>query len=157
SQGGLLSPELQRRVEQLQKDVRMLAELERIRLDQTAVRDGHFDNAGSALEYATAFREYGIDAEALTTADVAEMVRNSAIRKHLVAGLDDWALALPRSSHEAQEVLAVARQADPDKWRNRLRDMVETKKPGDLEQLAGSAPVEQLPVATLALLGRSLF
>ena len=51
-QSGLLSPELRRRVQQLQKDVKMLADLERIALDSAGgVRDDHFDASRSVDEY----------------------------------------------------------------------------------------------------------
>jgi tetratricopeptide (TPR) repeat protein len=156
--GGLVGQDLRRRVEQLHKDVRMLGELERIRLDQAGLRDGHFDRAGSVPQYARAFREYGIDVEALGLEEAAALVQASAIREHLVAGLDDWADGIPRlgkaePSPKARQLLAIARQVDPDPWRNRLRELLLSGDARELEQLARSAPVEELPAATLGLLG----
>ncbi len=156
--GDLVGRGLRRRVEQLQKDVQMLAELERIRLDQTAMRDGQFDVTGSDLQYARAFRGYGIDVEALGPEEAATLVQDSAIRAHLAAGLDDWAAAAANDGQEgtrrkATQLLAVARQVDPDPWRNRLRDLVLSGDAAELDQLARSAPVEQVPAAALGLLG----
>src|SRR5262249_4907891 len=156
--GGILGHDLRLRVEQLQMNVRMLAELERIRLEQSAVVDDHFDFVGADRTYGQAFSEYGIDVEALTTAEVGGRVRGSAIRTQLVAGLDNWAhaCALARKGELSQkggQLLAVARLVDPDAWRNRLRDMVLSRDPAELEQLARSAPVKELPIATLSLLG----
>jgi len=155
--GDLMGQGLRRRVEQLQKDVQMLAELERIRLDQTAMRDGQFDVTGSDPQYARAFRGYGIDVEALGP-EAAALVQDSAIRAHLAAGLDDWAAAVANDGQEgtrrkATQLLAVARQVDPDPWRNRLRDIVLSGDTAELDQLARSAPVEQVPAAALGLLG----
>jgi hypothetical protein len=156
--GGMVGPELRRRVEQLQKDVRMLVELERIRLDQAAgVRDDHFDWSVLDPEYASAFREYGIDVEALAPEEAAALVRGSAIREHLTAGLDFWASALGQNRGSGDQekrgrLLAVAQQADPDPWRNRLR---EARRTGNVsKELLRSAPVEELPAATLGMLGR---
>jgi Flp pilus assembly protein TadD/serine/threonine protein kinase len=155
--GGAVRPELRRRVEQLQKDVRMLAELERIRLDKANVRDGHFDSRSADPQYASAFRDYGIDVETLAPDEAAAQVQGSAICEHLAAGLDDWALSQGIKSgreEKARRLLAAARQADPDPWRNRLREAVLT---GDVsDELVRSAPVEELPAATLGLLGTLL-
>jgi tetratricopeptide (TPR) repeat protein len=154
----MLGEELRRRVEQLQKDIQMLAELERIRLDQTGIRDGRFDKTSADPQYVKAFREYGVNVETLGPAEVAATVQKSAIREHLAAGLDGWADALAdydneESRQRARQLLAVARQVDPDEWRNRLRDMVLSRDPKDLEQLELSAPVEDFSPPTLGLLG----
>jgi tetratricopeptide (TPR) repeat protein/serine/threonine protein kinase len=150
--GGMVGEELRRRVEQLQKDVQMLAELERIRLDQAGVRDGHFDRTGADLQYVKAFREYGIDVETLGPQEVAAAVQGSAIRAHLVAGLYDWATGLA-DGQKGRQRLEVVRQADPHQWHDRLRAMALSRDSKELEQLAQSAPVEDLPSALLAQLG----
>jgi serine/threonine protein kinase/Flp pilus assembly protein TadD len=152
---GLLGPQSRRRVEQLQKDAQMLAALERIRLDRGEVRDGYFFLTGRDPRYAPAFREYGIDMEAPGPEAPAAFLQRSAIREHLVAALDDWAAGLAivggdEPTAQAKQLLAVARQVDPDPWRNRLRDMVQSREVGDL---ARTAPIEELPRATLGLLG----
>jgi serine/threonine-protein kinase len=156
--GGMLGQDLSKRVRQLRRDVQMLADLESIRLDQAAVRDGHFDHAGSDPQYVRTFRDYGIDMEQLGQEAAAALVQRSAIRGHLVARLDDWAFALllvrkEEASAKAKRLFAVAREVDPDPWRNRLREMMLSRDLADLEQLARSAPVGELPRATLGLLG----
>jgi tetratricopeptide (TPR) repeat protein len=156
--GSLVGQELRRQVEQLRKDVQMLAELERIRLDPTGWLDGHFDRARLDAQFASAFRDYGIDVDALGPEGAAALVQRSAIREYLVAGLDDWGDVHSRRGQEgivrrASHLMAVARLADPDPWRNRLRDVVLSRDTTGLEQLARSAPAEELPAATLGLLG----
>src|SRR5262249_23122763 len=88
--GGWLSPEMRGRVEQLQKDVWMLAELERIELDKALVYNPPFDYSGSAAEYRNAFNAYGIDFARLETETAVDLVQSSAIRKHLTAALLGW-------------------------------------------------------------------
>src|SRR5262249_24399092 len=51
-----------------------------------------------------------------------------------------------------KHLVAAARVADPDEWRNRLRDVVETKELGELEKIVASAPVADWPPSTLGLL-----
>jgi tetratricopeptide (TPR) repeat protein len=157
---GLLSPEMRRQAEQLQKDVHMLAALELIRLDRAEVRDGHFhDTSRSDAQYTSAFREYGIDVETLEPEAAAALVQASMIREHLVAGLDDWVKVLlglrqEESTRKGERLLNLARQVDAeDKWRNQLRDLLLRRDVRAIRELARTAPVEELPSGTLGLLG----
>jgi tetratricopeptide (TPR) repeat protein len=155
---GLLTPESRRRVKQLQKDVKMLAELERIRLHQSGLTQGYFDVAAWDPLYAPVFRAYGLDMEVAGLEESTASLARSAIGEHLVAALDNWASGLmllrkDDAGAKAQRLLAVARQVDPDPWRNRLRDMVQSDDASDIEQLVRAAPIEELPRSTLGLLG----
>src|SRR5262249_1873934 len=112
-EGGLLGRDSRGRGEQRQKDLHMLARLERGRRGRAEVRDGPFDEVASAVGYGDAFREYGIDARVLGPEAVAALVQGSAIREPLVAGLDDWAYTLTVSGGQedrqtARRLLAAA-------------------------------------------------
>jgi tetratricopeptide (TPR) repeat protein len=159
---GLVGPDLRLRAEQLRKDVRMLAELERIRIEVAVKETPGFahvliSRTDPDRQYLLAFREYGIDLEVLAPEEAAVRVQGSAIREHLAAGLADLAnVTLSRKEGEgqkAQQLIAIAGQADPDPWRNRLRQLVLSRSARDLEELARSAPIEELPATTLVLLG----
>jgi serine/threonine protein kinase/tetratricopeptide (TPR) repeat protein len=144
--GGAVGPELEGRVRQLLKDAAMLAHLEKFRLGETVLID-------------QLFRDYGIDVEALEAEEAAALVRDSAIREHLVTGLDEWARKImwqndEKGRQQMRRVVAVARQVDQDPWRDRLRDLMLSRDVGGVEQLARSAPVEELSAATLGLLAR---
>src|SRR5262249_49082261 len=80
----------------------------------------------AADAYENAFRDYGLDVAALPVEAAAERIRAQAVWKELVAALDNWARASQYTWGEAdprwQHLLAVARAADPDPWRNQLRD-----------------------------------
>ncbi|HVS39827.1 MAG TPA: tetratricopeptide repeat protein [Gemmataceae bacterium] len=159
--GNLVGQDFRRRAEQLQKDVRMLADLDRIRLEEASVQINHWDLIKAAPQYALAFREYGIDVQTLRPEESAALIQASAIRLHLAAGLDDWAQALvfddkEEGKQKAAPLLAAAHQADPDPWRDRLRDALLSRWSEDLGQLTGSAPVEELSAPTLGLLGGAL-
>ena len=83
-------------------------------------------------------------------------VRAASIARELTAALDHWAY-LRTSIYPGvdlcwKHLIAVARAADPDLWRDRLRAALEQ---GDLltpNKLAEEAPVDELPMATLELL-----
>jgi serine/threonine protein kinase/Flp pilus assembly protein TadD len=170
--GGLVRTELRQRVERVLADVAMLARLEEIRLEQAAVREEHFDMAVADPAYARAFRAYGIDVEELSVAEAGARLHERAIATRLAAALDNWALtrrlkevaARPGASQGAgapgswRRLLEVAQVADPDRWRGALREALAASAKGEaaLAELAASAPVEELPPATLAVFGNAL-
>src|SRR5205085_1016800 len=128
------------------EDDRRLAErLQQIRLLKAELKDGHFDFAGADRAYAAAFRDQGIDVDKLAADKAAERVRASAARADLVAALDDWAAlrrGLDKSGDGWKRVGTVARAADPDPWRNRLRDALEKR---DRKALRALADDEAMP------------
>jgi RNA polymerase sigma factor (sigma-70 family) len=143
-----------------EKDRQMLARLEEARLQKAQVKDSHFDVTGADRVYAAAFRAYGIDVEKLEPAEAAAQVRTKAIRVELAAALDDWALvrrALGKGKSSGwQRLLAVARTADPDPWRNRLRDALAKRDKQALRKLAAAAELSKVPASTVVLLADAL-
>src|SRR5262249_24350992 len=74
-------------------------------------------------------------------------------KDNLVAALDDWVLSKRTEQLPGQEkLLDVARQADPDPWRNRLRDALQSGNTQALWDLAGEKEVPAQPPATALLL-----
>jgi tetratricopeptide (TPR) repeat protein len=150
-------PELCRQFTELGRDLDMAGRLEGIRLSQSALKLGKFDFAAADPEYARAFRDYGIDALALAPAQAAALLRARAIPEELAAALDDWAaIRGPTDGAGARRLRALARLADPDPDRNRLRDALEGGDLKALEELATSDQVERLPPSTVVLLADAL-
>jgi tetratricopeptide (TPR) repeat protein len=80
-----------------------------------------------------------------------------AIRVQLAAALDDWAMTRKAAGKKGwKRLLAAARVADPDQWRNRLRDALQRNDRKALLELGCSALVKELPPLTLFLLGHAL-
>jgi tetratricopeptide (TPR) repeat protein len=152
-------PELQQSVRTLLADLRMVAQLEDIRILRSSVKDGYFNAEGADRAYAAAFRNDGIDVEALDSREAARRLRARAIRIELAAALDGWAETrrwLPRQGRKSwRELLAVARAADPDPWRRSLRDTVLRGEP-ELVRRAAAGEVLALPPVTLVLLAECL-
>ncbi|MFG0320573.1 MAG: protein kinase [Planctomycetota bacterium JB042] len=110
--------------------------------------------------FAEAFREAGIDVQALDAEAAAERVRESTIRRELVDALDEWSRfenTPPRTgSTLGRKLVRVANLADADRWRHDVRDALQA---GDVERLrrtAAEADDAALPVTSLALLASSL-
>jgi Tfp pilus assembly protein PilF len=156
--------DLRARVQRARDDLEMVARLEAIRLDRASVRDSDFDNAGSDKAYRKAFADYGLDLGALAVDEAARRILESAIQGPLVAALDDWANVMTRLDDWAnvkrgearQRLLVIARQADPDAWRARLREAVERGDEQALQEMAGEKQTADLPPTTLVLLRDAL-
>jgi tetratricopeptide (TPR) repeat protein/serine/threonine protein kinase len=133
--------EQRQRNEALLNDLHMAKTLETIRLRQAQLLDDQREQTEQS--YAQAFRDYGIDLDTLRPDEAAEQLRSRSIRGALVAALDDWAATRwglaefgDRRDLRWQHLLAVARAADPDEGRNRIRDALERKDTKALKDLA---------------------
>jgi serine/threonine-protein kinase len=130
---------LGRRVEQSRRDVDMLLHLEEARLQLSAAgKEAAFDYAGADRLYAEAFQQYGLEVAALEAEEAARRVRASAIRERLTAALDDWADCRGKNPDRGgtEALRAVARLADDDPWRQRLREAAGRSDRAALEALA---------------------
>jgi tetratricopeptide (TPR) repeat protein len=159
AQGGG-SAELRRSVCELLADLRMVLRLEEIRLLQSSVKDGRFDSEGADRRYAAAFRDHGIDVEALPLQEAAQLIAAQTIQVELAAALDGWARMRrynPRKDRKSwQDLLAVARAGDRDPRRTALRDAVLRRDRQALLEWAASDSVPGLPPVTLGLLAEYL-
>jgi serine/threonine protein kinase/Flp pilus assembly protein TadD len=161
NQSGLLNAELQKRVQQLQKDVKMLGELERIQLEEAqGVRDNTFDSSGSADQLRQAFLEYGIDVARLEPEEAVGLLQSSAIRDHLVPALYRLARKSSRwkrgqGLQEAEKIEALARQTATSEVRQIL-DVVDSRDLQEIERLLRSMLIEKMTPATVALIAGHL-
>jgi tetratricopeptide (TPR) repeat protein len=147
------SKELRQRVADLLADLKMVARLEEISLRQFNV--GQIDLAQMDVEYATAFRDFGIDVEALEPEEAAARIQTRSIPVALAAALDAW-VRLRKEIRKGDDrswkrLVVVARLADPDRRRNQLRDVLERRDWKTLRKLA-SEPTTGWPVPTRGLL-----
>jgi serine/threonine protein kinase/Tfp pilus assembly protein PilF len=155
--GGGGTETLAGRVRRWRADLAMVARLDEIRLEQAAVKDGHFDVAGADPAYRAAFGEYGLDVEALDPDEVAARIGDSAIRDRLVAALDGWVMARAAGGRsDTDRLLDVARRADRDRWRERLRETFVRRDGKSLDELARDPDVLGQPPATVLLLAAVL-
>jgi tetratricopeptide (TPR) repeat protein len=148
------------RLQELQRDLTMAERLEGI---YSRFVDNNWAYAQNRA-YAEAFRDYGLDLTVLSAAQAAERIRGRTIRLELVLALDFWSLCSigtgPQTKPDGRHLRAIARAADPDPWRHRLRDALDDAKWAlrnrpQLLALAAAADALQQPPESLALLGRA--
>jgi serine/threonine-protein kinase len=145
--------DLRHEVAQAEKDLTLVDRLDAARLKKSVWVGSHFDRASAIREYAAALREAGIGDETEAAEVVAARIRASAVREQLVAAVDHfWVLSNENPKRRAW-LLAVARAADPDPWRNRFRDPAVWKERAAVERLAREAKVSELSPQILSALG----
>jgi serine/threonine protein kinase/Tfp pilus assembly protein PilF len=142
-------------VDAARTDSRVLAELFRITLEQTAVKDHNFDRARAAPEYARVLRVYGIDPA--TPAEAAARVRDSRLREALLAALEDW-WRVTTEAAEKQRLEAVLQAAEPvsDAFRTRWREAARRRDGPALARMAGEPGMKGLPAKAVVNLARDL-
>jgi serine/threonine protein kinase/Flp pilus assembly protein TadD len=133
-----------------EQERRMLARLTQIHLDQ--------DVSAAAREYAKAFHDYGIDVEELEVREAADRLQKRSISVELAAVLDHWAELQRRADKPEQwkHLLAVARAADRDPWRDQVREALSRRDRQALIQLAASDRIATLQPPTLDVLANAL-
>jgi serine/threonine-protein kinase len=148
--------DLRRQVAQAEAELVLVDQLDAARLKGSVWMGSGFDNASAVREYTAAFRDAGLGDETEAAEIVAQRIRESAVREQLVAALDDWAMWLGNQEPARREwLLAVARLADPDSWRNRSRAAEVWRNRRALERLAREANVSELsPQTVFALAGQ---
>jgi serine/threonine-protein kinase len=110
--------------------------LDRIRQDASITVEG-FNSGRVFREYPQAFAALRLDVARGAPDRVAGRVRRAPLRYALVAALDYWAGILPRGREALRRrLLRIARLADPDPLRTRLRDAVARRNPHALKALA---------------------
>jgi serine/threonine protein kinase/tetratricopeptide (TPR) repeat protein len=138
-------------------DLELLERVERIRLENGILRQGKADDAETDERYRQTFGAAGLDVEALSAEEAAERIRASTVAAELAAALDDWASARGQVRGEddpiRKRLLRIARLADPDEWRTKMREALERKDRQTLRELAASKDAPLLSPATLVVLG----
>jgi tetratricopeptide (TPR) repeat protein/tRNA A-37 threonylcarbamoyl transferase component Bud32 len=147
--------DLAERLSRAEAELDLVERLERIRLKAAILVDGRFrDRAGVNRSYEKAFQEAGMGEVGGDAEEVAAWLAGTAVREALVAALADWADAAEES--QRAWLLEVARRADPDPWRNRVRDPEAWDDPAELaRRTAGAQAADQSP-QLLAVLGTRL-
>jgi serine/threonine-protein kinase len=142
---------------------------------------GDRDPLQADRDYTLAFADFGVPPDRLAPDEAARRVRTSPVAPELVAALDDWTArrrAVQRGMRERphspdprqgkgrgpsdwRRLLEVARKADPDPKRDRIRAALSPRDLPALRALVGGVErsegdLASLPPATLLLLGDRL-
>jgi serine/threonine protein kinase len=157
---GEAGAQLQQQINERVLDLRMIQRLEELRLE---IGDD-LDSENRDRAYARVFTELGIDADSLSPSEIAERIRRRpATAVRMAAALDHWSKVrrdklLRQKGDPAtwKRLLEAAQLADPDSWRDKLRQMIAQEDLNGLRQLAKTADVPTLPAQSLDLLANAL-
>jgi serine/threonine protein kinase/tetratricopeptide (TPR) repeat protein len=157
--GGTADEDLRRRVRARLHDLELLEKLENARLESTAVKAGHFDEERADRMYGEIFPRAGLDVEALSPEEAGKRIRETTVAAELAAALDHWALTrrITRGLRDAswKHLLAVAREADREAGRDRVRQALLRMDRQALVNLTADKAIRLRP-ATLQALAHSL-
>jgi tetratricopeptide (TPR) repeat protein len=149
--------DLREQVDRASADTALARRLDEARQRASAIAEGRkMDYAGAEQEYAAALQGAGLGREGEDAEAVAARVRASAVRAEVVAALDDW-VGITRDQARREWLLAVARAADPDPLRDRLRQPERWRDKTSLAQLAQEASAQDLSPQLAAALARALY
>ena len=160
---GEAAPEIQERAQQTLADLELVRRLEEIRVRNGSVwgyeYDRGLDSVHADQEFTAAFREAGIDVDALPVNEAVDRITaRRGIAAAMIPALDDWAVA--RSNAKNEEALRrltdLVQRADPDPWRRQVRDALVRKDWPALDNLARSADLDRQPAATFYFLYAAL-
>jgi serine/threonine-protein kinase len=159
--GSAGSNELRRLVDQAWADLELVEKLDTARMRSATPVEGKFKLTEAEPLYQEAFKTAGLGQPGDDSEAVAARVRDSAVRAEIVAALDDWA-SFTEDPTRYVWLLAVARRADPDPLRDRLR-RPEMRRDGPVltrlvreTRLVERARVDDLSPQFLTTVGRAL-
>ena len=149
--------ELRQELEQTRELLETLVEIRSSRYDD---EDGQRTDAANT----DAFRLAGLDVKTSSPPELARQIRARPreVALEMTRALDDWALERRYVDDRAgsRRITDVARLADPDPWRNRLRDALGIRDKASARDtsrvLVDSARLDGLDAVGLHLLGRVL-
>jgi serine/threonine-protein kinase len=155
-----LSREARERATAARRDKALLDAVAKVRSGRRALGVAGTDDA-----YTRAFRDAGLDLEVLSPAEFGSRLkaRPESVAVKAAAALDDWALVRrgdsPRDARW-RSPLEAARIADPDMFRNRVREAILEEDPERREAALRSAAADGMAVdlqpASSVLLGSAL-
>ena len=149
------SKDLRRQVNQATADVILAQRLDDARAQAATLvnADGLHDPATAEPLYLSAFADAGLGREGDASETIAAAVRARAVRAEIVAALDDWA-SMTRELRRLEWLLSVARGADPDAVRDRLRQPELWLDPARLTRVARELKVAELSPQLATAVGR---
>ncbi|HEX6884765.1 MAG TPA: protein kinase [Planctomycetota bacterium] len=149
------SPELRTRLAQAQAELDLVERLDALRFGRGQTgRTDRYDPVADA-QYEAAFAAAGLALFEEAPERVAQRIAASDVRLALLAALDDWALCVEGRARLAR-LVEVARRADPDPWRDRVRDPATWEDPAALAELARVVDPAAQPTPLLRIVGSLL-
>jgi tetratricopeptide (TPR) repeat protein len=150
------SAEERHRVRERKRELAFVLQLEELRVQVGAVRDGRFDHQVADDRFTDAFRQFGIDLDALSPEDSMRKMPPAPIRGELVVALDRWMRHRRSRNADWKRLLVVAQTADSDPIRSEIREAWAQTDLPKLKRLAAGADIDRLHPNTVDLLQQHL-
>jgi serine/threonine-protein kinase len=145
------------RADQETRNRELLGALHEVRVPE---QDIHYstDWSGVTAQYRAAFSAAGMKFDELPVDEAAALITNSGIEVELAAALDEWAAASRATGDRAfaGHLTRIARAADLDPTRDRLRTLINDGAHDELADLARDVSLEDLPSPTLILFANAV-
>jgi serine/threonine-protein kinase len=146
---------LRERIGAAARELDLVDRLQAIRRARGFGSDHDTQQPATDRAYEAAFATAGIGKVGEDTAQVARRIRDSTCRLALVAALDDWNYCVS-AKPRLHWLLEVARAADPDPWRDRMRTPSLWNDVAALQDLAATAKLAEQPPTLLLMLAQLL-
>jgi len=138
------------RLARCREDLDMVRELDAIDNFRWIVVESKFPDAKAvAARWRTAFAGHGVKPGETSPGEAADRVKGSIIRDRLLASLDLWLVKDPSPG-----VRALLRAADPDPYRDAVRDAIASRNRKQGAELAGRPAALVQPPGFAAALGQ---
>lgn len=151
--------ELRKTAADLRADLGLLIALDEQRFKFAGERDEFYDANAANVGYSAAFREYGVDVEALDPA-IASQRFSDAIREPVAEAIDHWAQLRSRNLRDKEgwrRLIIIAQAVDlPNPWRQQLRTQRLNNEKNSVYELAKSPDRINQPPVILVALARNL-
>jgi Tfp pilus assembly protein PilF len=138
-----------------ERDRQVALQLDKIRLESAELVEGAIQISRAAPKLKKVYEDAGYNLAQGDSSEVAARLRESTIRLALVAGVDFWALTT-RDTVLRAKLLQVARLADPDPWRHRVRQAEAWGDKTKLEALAAEVDCAAQSPQLLGVLAQRL-
>jgi tetratricopeptide (TPR) repeat protein len=136
-------------------ECQLRAELDRVQLETTAVKAGHYDTPRAAPRYAALLKSYGVDPT--IPQEAAARVRGSRLREALLAALEGWTQATTNAEERTQlQAVLQATEPAPDAFRARWWAAARRGDGAALAQMAGEPAVKGLPATAVLIMSKDL-
>lgn len=141
------------RIARTKADFAMLRELDRIADMMWTAEDYKLKVQRSTEAWAEAFRTYGIDPVATPPAEAARRIHESLISNRLMLALDLWWVYHP-GIRRPMEFRKLLETADPDPFRNEVRQSVARSDIGWIAAIAADSQAFKQPPRFVAVMGQ---
>jgi serine/threonine-protein kinase len=139
-----------------ERDYQLAMKLDALLLKAGPPVEGVNNRAAVAHEYEAVLAAAGLDIRRGDLAQTAARISRSPCRYVLVAALDHWAHISREDAVLMPRLVQVARQVDPDPWRDQFRQATVRKDRKKLEELVRQVKVAEQPPQFLENVGLTL-